>query len=54
MTVEEFAGITPEMDWKGFYETNETPEFNEVNIRMPEFYKAVYKMMKEVPVEDWK
>ncbi len=54
MTVDEFADITPELDWNGFYEILGTPDFSDVNIRMPEFYKAVNSMMKKVSVEDWK
>jgi len=53
----DFAGLqkmAPEMDWKAYFEGINLSTNNEINIGQPKFISGMSKMLKSVPVADWK
>lgn len=55
MSVEDFAKMTPNINWNLYYTELKTPEFKTgINVAQPEFYKALNGMVKSVKMDDWK
>ncbi len=46
--------LTPNFSWADYRRDIGAPVVGDINIAHPEFFQAVDKMMKEVPVSDWK
>ncbi len=46
--------LTPNFSWADYRRDVGAPVVGDINIAHPEFFQAVDKMMKEVPVSDWK
>lgn len=51
---EKFEELSPAFAWNDFFAGIELETPDELNVRMPDFYKEVSLMMDEIPVEDWK
>ncbi len=54
MTTDEVMKNTPGFDWKQYMSEIGAGDPGKVNINQPAYLAEVGKMMKEVPVEDWK
>lgn len=54
MNLAALTELSPEFDWGGFFSHLGFPGQEEINVGMPEFFKEMSAMMKEVPVADWK
>ena len=46
--------MAPEMDWKAYFAGLELKENNEINIGQPKFISGMAKMLKSVPINEWK
>ena len=53
-TIAQIEEIAPGFDWSSFLDHIGYPDITEVNVFQPPFVKELGKMMKEVPVRDWK
>ncbi len=54
LTPEGLVKLAPEIEWKNYFKATGYPDLLEVNIYQPSFFKELGKMMKTVPVADWK
>ena len=54
MTVAELQALAPAIDWKAYFKAAGFPEFADVNVAHPAFFKALNGMIASVPIEDWK
>jgi putative endopeptidase len=54
LTIDALNRLAPVIDWKAYFETTGYPAIAEVNIYQPSFFKELSKMLKTVPLEDWK
>lgn len=50
----ELAQLTPDFSWTDYFANRGIPNVKEVNVGQPKFFEEVGKMMKDVPVSDWK
>ncbi|MGH9366108.1 MAG: M13 family metallopeptidase [Thermoanaerobaculia bacterium] len=50
----ELAALTPNFSWTAFFRDLGAPAVPAVNIGQPKFFEAASRLLKEVPVEDWK
>lgn len=46
--------MTPDFDWGRYLRNINLPEVGKVNVGQPDFFKAASKLLKEMPIEDWK
>jgi putative endopeptidase len=46
--------LTPHLDWGRYFRNIGLPEIGKVNVGQPDFFKAVDKLLVDVPIEDWK
>jgi putative endopeptidase len=53
MTVAELNEMTPHFDWAQYLNRRGLSIVKEVNVGQPEFFKALDKMLTNVPVDDW-
>jgi len=53
-TPKELQELTPNFDWPGYFKNISDIDFGDVIVGMPEFFREVNALMKEVPVKDWK
>jgi len=54
MTKGALIGLTPDFDWGRYFRNINLPEVGTVNVGQPDFFKAASKLLKEMPLEDWK
>jgi len=54
MSLTQLSEIASGIDWKKYFKTISDIDFGDVIVGMPEFFKEVSTLMKEVPVNDWK
>jgi putative endopeptidase len=54
MTLTEMKGLTPDWSWETFLHDVDSPPVGQVNIRQPEFFKAMNEQLASVPLPDWK
>jgi putative endopeptidase len=54
MTKGQLIALTPDFDWTQYLRTINLPEVGKINVGQPDFFKAADKLLKAVPVEDWK
>ena len=52
-TLAELKELTPNFSWTDYMATRGVPTVTEVNIGQPDFFTAMDKMLKDVPVKDW-
>jgi putative endopeptidase len=50
----ELAALTPTFSWTDYFANIGAPSIKEVNVGQPKFFEEFDKMLKEVPVNDWK
>jgi putative endopeptidase len=46
--------LTPDFSWDTYFRNVGFPNIHEVNVGQPEFFKALDKELKSVPISDWK
>src|SRR5260370_296205 len=46
--------LTPDFSWDTYFRNIGFPSIHEVNVGQPEFFKALDKELKSVPISDWK
>jgi putative endopeptidase len=46
--------LTPDINWNAYFTQTGYPGLKEINIYQPAFFMELGKMLKTVPVEDWK
>lgn len=54
MSLTQLSEIAPGVDWGKYFKNISDFDFGDVIVGMPEFFKEVSTLMKEVPVNDWK
>jgi len=52
--VAELAATTGDLDWSGYFKARATPEFTEINLAHPEFFKVFAAALKTESISDWK
>src|ERR1700756_197935 len=51
MTVPQLAALTPEIDWKEFFERTNTPALTELNVTNPDFFKGMNLLLEATDLE---
>ena len=54
MTKGALIELTPDFDWGRYFRNINLPEVGKVNVGQPDFFKGASKLLKEMPIEDWK
>jgi putative endopeptidase len=54
MTRKELAALAPGFDWAAYFKTAGTPEFAEVNVSWPDFFKGMNQLLDARSLDDWK
>jgi putative endopeptidase len=54
MTLSQLDALTPHFRWDAFFAAQGVPSVSTIDVRQPEFFKAVDGMFSSVPVGDWK
>ncbi len=54
MAPEKLAALAPEVNWKNYYANLGIAAPKEINVGQPKFMQAAAKMLKTVPLVDWK
>jgi putative endopeptidase len=53
-TLAEFQKTTPHIDWAGYFKAQHAPAFTDVNVRQPDYFKAIDALLADEPVETWR
>ena len=54
MAIAEVNALTPDWPWQSYLHEVGAPKLEQVNIRQPEFFKAMNEELSSVPLDDWK
>ena len=54
MSLAQLTELAPGFDWTRYFENISDKDFGDVIVGMPIFFDEVGKIVKEVPIEDWK
>ena len=54
MTAEELARLGTNFSWSSYFRALGFPSIQEVNVRQPNFFRAVDQLLGVVPIADWK
>jgi endothelin-converting enzyme/putative endopeptidase len=54
MTRQELAALSPNFQWNQYIQTSGSPEFQNVNVAWPDFFKALNAQLQNASLEDWK
>ena len=54
MALAEMKRLTPDWPWQSYLQEVGAPKLEQVNIRQPEFFKAMNEELSSVPLADWK
>lgn len=54
MTLAELKALSPNFDWNRYFTGIGVSNPGDLNVAQPDFFKEVSKMMKDVPLNDWK
>jgi putative endopeptidase len=54
MTIDDLQKLTPNFDWKTYFTAIGLNNPGDINVGQPEFFKGFNKLLKEVPIENWK
>lgn len=54
MPVEELSRLTQAFDWPLYFKTIGAPKFTQLNVAMPDFFKAMNQLLIDTPIEDLK
>jgi putative endopeptidase len=53
-TIAQVHALTPHLNWNAYFEQIESPRVDQMNVRQPDFFKAVDSVLASVPLADWK
>ncbi|MDF1611916.1 MAG: M13 family metallopeptidase [Stygiobacter sp.] len=54
MTVDNLVKLSPDFNWKEFFDGLGLTNLNLVNVAQPKFYKGLGEVLNNVPFDDWK
>jgi putative endopeptidase len=54
MTLRELRALAPSFAWDRYFEAIGAPSFETLDVRVPDFFKAVEEQLRTVPLDDWK
>lgn len=54
MTIADLQQITPNFSWPQYFKAFKQEKDKQINLAMPEFFKAVNELLKTISIEDWK
>jgi putative endopeptidase len=54
MNLAELRELTPAFSWESYFREVGFPEIHEVNVRQPEFFRALNAQLQTTPLADWK
>ena len=54
MTKAQLIELTPDFDWGRYFRNINLTEVGKVNVGQPDFFKAVDKILRNTPIDDWK
>jgi putative endopeptidase len=54
MTLAEAGALAPNFAWETYIKEMGSPKVTELNVAQPEFFKNFNRMIKEVPLDEWK
>jgi putative endopeptidase len=54
MKLRELQALTPSFSWAAYFKATGHPEFGEINVGQPDFFKALDAQLTTTPLEDWK
>ncbi len=54
MTIADLQQITPNFAWPHYFKAFKQENNKQINLAMPEFFKAVNELLKTISIEDWK
>jgi putative endopeptidase len=54
MNVADVQPLTPDFSWEAYFKAIGHPELKEVNVRQPEFFKALNAQLNAASLDDWK
>jgi len=54
MSQEELHALVPSIDWKQYFALNSFPEFKQINVDQPEFFKQVQNLLKTENIATWR
>jgi len=54
MSLKKLSRHSKYFDWGTYFSLIGIPEPGDINVRQPKFFKEISRMMKDVPIEDWK
>jgi putative endopeptidase len=46
--------VMANFDWQAYFKSIGAPQFTEINVAHPDFFKGLDQMLVSVPIEDWK
>lgn len=54
MTIDNLQKLSPDFDWKKYFELVGLPDLNLVVVAQPKFFSGLGSVLNEVPFDDWK
>jgi putative endopeptidase len=54
MTLAEFSALTPGLDWPRYFKAQNTPPFSDLNVSVPDFFKALEPTLAQTSLDDLK
>lgn len=54
MGVAQLKELTPDFSWADYFVAIGAPKISEINVAHPEFFRAMNKMLANVPLDEWK
>lgn len=54
MGIAQLKELTPDFSWADYFVAIDAPKISEINVAHPEFFRAMNKMLANVPLEEWK
>lgn len=54
MTIDNLQKLSPDFDWKKYFELVGLPDLNLVVVAQPKFFSGLGNVLNEVPFDDWK
>jgi putative endopeptidase len=54
MSLAELRELTPAFSWESYFRDIGFHEIGQVNVRQPEFFRVVSRLLQDVPLADWK
>ncbi len=53
-TLEELAKLTPNLNWKAFFDATQAKDFDDVNVMTPSYFEELQRIVQATPLETWK